>query len=222
MSSSLITFSKITPGNRAGAVDLVGYRLPFPKNLSVSSQFDWESPELGMIGQMISGLSGVDDFSVGALGSRVYREAESGLAEAAGGIGQGVQRRRNVSKNPKEEVLFKGVSHREFPLEWDLAPLTESDVLSTMEFLKEIYRHASPTIAPSGAYFNYPDTVNVKVEDEGGITLNRNECAITEIDTNLTPDGVWASFKNGLPVHVTVTVQFKELVLPHKDNVVFE
>lgn len=229
----MITFSKLTSGNKAGAVPLFGYVLPFPKNIQVDTEFNWEPEALGIIGSAIYNTG--SDATVGQQIKSVIEKvsAQAGpaiaanlgmsLGEATGltGVAAAALARAGLALNPKEEVLFKGTRHRRFNLTFEFAPMSASDAATTMAFLKELHERAAPGLEGEGVFFSYPERVDVKIQDQGGIILNRGNCAITSISVNLTPESVWASFKDGKPVHVICDISFIELKLPTKGNKIF-
>lgn len=238
--STLITFSKISNGNRRGAVKILGVVLPFPREVTVETAYDWQTEELGVIGSAVrdlgSGMSTADYSAAGmksaltSLGEKISSKeswgagaeavALAGAAGAAGGdglISTGLAG-AGISVNPKEEVLFKGVKHRAFTLTFDLAPLTKADSVATMQFLSKLHEFAAPALIGGGAFFKYPGTLDVTIMGTDGVVLDRGNCAIAGINCNMTPDSVWASFENGKPVHIMLAISFIELTLPVSDR----
>jgi hypothetical protein len=235
MSSTLVTFSKLSKGNLASPVEFaeIGYSLPFPRGVEISTEYNWEPEALGIIGSAI--FRGNNDFgamksgldSLKGIGEKIYSQA-SGIAAGLVGAGDSgsaasaVLGNQKMASNPKEEVLFKGVKHRRFELTFDLAPLTAKDSLAVMSFLSKLHEFAAPELTGGGAFFKYPGTVNIVIRGDGsgggGVTINRGNCAIISINCNLSPESIWASFRNGKPVHVVVTIGFCELNLPTKDT----
>lgn len=220
--SSLITFSKLTGGNKIGAVTVYGFSLPFPRNMEIETEYLWEAEELGMTGSAIKN-GNFDVTSMGgakkALTDAGYGIIASATSAASGsGLGAGFASANGVAVNPKEEVLFKGVKHRRFNMVFDLAPLSAVDSAITMLFLRELHVRAAPTLIGGGAFYKYPETVAVVVRGNGGVVVNRGNCAITAINCNLSPDQIWAAFSSGYPVHVIVSISFMELDLPTADK----
>lgn len=231
--SSMITFSKLTAGNRQGAVPLFGYVLPFPKTVSVQTQFSWEPEALGIIGSAIYNTGSTESTGgmirdvLAKIGSQAGPAIAANLANSigeatglGGAAGAGLARAK-LALNPKEEVLFKGTKHREFDMTFEFAPMTSTDAAVMMAFLKDLHERAAPGLEGEGVFFTYPETVDIKVQDRGNIILNRGNCAITSIDVDLTPEQVWASFTDGKPVHVICKISFIELKLPTKGNKIF-
>ena len=230
--SSLVTFQKLSRGNLAAPVELaeVGYSLPFPRNVEIQTEYQWEPESLGIIGSAI--YRGNNDFgslksgieSAQAIGEKIYSQASGFAAQLAGagagdsGLAAAALGSQGLASNPKEEVLFKGVRHRRFDLTFDLAPLTAKDSIAVMSFLSKLHEFAAPDIVGGGAFFKYPGTVTVVIRGDGsgggGVTINRGNCAIVSIQCNMSPESIWASFRNGKPVHVVVTIGFIELNLP--------
>ncbi len=225
---SLVTFNKLSSGNRAAPTTIGGltYSLPYPRELRIRTDYGWKSTALGTSGSAVAsaikaqGDSGYNMDAVFAFGQKIYDQSGAVAAGIAGGISEGAAAGASFATrqiiNPKLEVLFEGVTHREFELTFDLAPTTAVDSVNTIDFLKQLHLKAAPD-TDLDAFMKYPETVTVVIAGEGTV-INRGNCAITSIDANLTPDGVWATFKNGKPVHVTVTIGFLELQLPTKAN----
>ncbi len=244
--STLITFNKISNGNRRGAVSILGVILPFPREVKLETAYDWQTEELGQIGSALrsmgSSLGSVDYTSSGiktalsnlkdkilstdlqSAGSSLASGLESAVIAGAAGVAGGdglapaALSGAGIAVNPKEEVLFKGVKHRNFALTFDLAPLTRADSVATMKFLTELHKFAAPELIANDAFFKYPGTLDITIMGTDGVVLDRGNCAITGIDCNMTPDSVWSTFENGKPVHIMLTINFVELTLPTKDT----
>lgn len=222
--STLITFNKVSNGNRRGAVKILGAILPFPREVTIETGYDWQPEALGVLGSaLMNAEGGIDSAkdvyeSSKAIGEKIFAEIKSvsaGVAQdAGGGIAAGAFANKGLAINPKEEVLFKGVKHRAFSLTFDLAPLTKADSLATMQFLTKLHEFAAPKLTGGGAFFKYPGTLNITIMGTDGVVLDRGNTAITNINCNMTPDSVWASFENGKPVHIILNIGFLELTLP--------
>ena len=237
---SLITFNALSAGNRASPTTIgeLSFSLPFPREVSVRTAYGWETTELGTIGSIAKNTSknfGADGTIGGAVkqfGNAVMAQKESIALQTAQGIADRLGRTDTSSTlssalagqglliNPKLEVLFRSVSHRQFELTFDLAPTTATDSVNIITFLKELHVFAAPSLPNENApYFEFPKTTTVVIGDgAGGVTINRGNCCITSLDCNLSPQGLWASFRNSKPVNVVVTIGFLEMQLPTKEN----
>jgi hypothetical protein len=189
-----------------------GVALSSSKNFNVSTG-NWESAAKSFVEGVYSQK---EKIGLATLSSILGGRDDTASAVDAGLAGQG------LFLNPKLEVLFRGVKHREFELIFDLAPTTATDSIKVITFLRDLHIFAAPDLPGDKAFFEFPKTTTVVIKGDGasggGVTLNRGNCAITGIDCNMTPDGVWASFKNGQPVHISITIKFLEMNLPTKDN----
>lgn len=228
MTSTVITFNKLTSGNRVGAVNIFGVKLPFPRNMEVETEYMWEAEELGMVGSALArgGFNNLDVTSMDSLKAHASQmgslAAEGALASAVGAatsfspLAAGALAGNRSQVNPKEEVLFKGVKHRRFNMIFDLAPFTPGDSVAIFAFLKKLHMLAAPEILGGSSFYKYPKTLSVVVNGGEGIVVNRGNCAITGINVNLSPEQIWAVTRTGQPVHIVVNISFIELDLPSR------
>lgn len=247
MAGSLITFNKLSAGNRSSPTEIseLTFSLPFPKEVIIDTEYAWEPTEFGVkeflafgaaqaVGADTAGQAG-SAFSNGILSQLpevAGRAAARGLAAVGRNGIAGISNNLPIVNaalagagklvNPKLEVLFKGVQHRTFDLVFDIAPTTATDSVNLFKFLKKLHEFAAPDLIAGGAFFDFPKTTKVVIRGDGSgggeVTIDRGNCAITRINVNMTPDGVWASFRNGKPVHVLIAIGFLELDLPTKEN----
>lgn len=235
---SLITFNALSAGNRASPTTIgsLSYNLPYPREISIRTAYGWETTELGTIGSIAMntsknfGADGTIGSAVTQFGQAIKAQSDSIALQTAQGITDRLGRTDSSSTlsaalagqgkliNPKLEVLFRSISHRQFELTFDLAPTTAADSVNIISFLKELHVFAAPSLASKDApFFDFPATTTVVIGDGGGgVTINRGNCVITNLDCNLSPQGLWASFKNSKPVNVVVTIGFLEMDLPTK------
>ena len=72
------------------------------------------------------------------------------------------------------------------------------------------------------AFIAVPNLVNVAFMSGSGINENVPQykmCAITNVDVNYTPDGAWATYGDGSPVAIQLTVSFQETKLLFSEDV---
>ena len=163
--------------------------------------------------------------ALGDIGSQAATRVKHHLADAVGsglfgtdGASQFLDGASGKLYNPRDVVLFEGIKHRKFNVSFNFAPTSRDASLNLRKFLINIHEHATPDI--KGQYFTYPDFMGFQiVNKEGDPILDRGEVVVTSLNCNYTPDGVWATFKNGQPVHVTLDVTFQERELPTKSTI---
>lgn len=220
--------SKSTEGGSGFGTTIKGvssYILPFPAEVSIQTDFGWESLEVGILGTELIASGGDISNAIGnslnaasltALGAKVKSAGLDVLRDNAGVAALGAQK---LALNPKKEVLFTGVDHRQFRLTWRIAPLNAAESIASYNFIKELHRAASPGLTSDSIFFTYPNTAHVIIIDNGEPVLDRQQCAIISIDCNFTPDGLWATFNNtNKPIHIELTVGFMEMQVPTKST----
>ena len=203
------------------ATHLVNYSiyLPFPTVIQVGTNYIWESQEMG-VGADLVGMFNQGTPSKEDLTALVERTGSQMLASLGGSASQRAFKDRRIALNPKEEMLFKGVDFRQFSLTWELMPTSAQESQAYADAIEKMHEMAAPALIDNGTFFEYPKTTSVIVKKAGGREIiNRPDSAITNINVDLTPDGIWSQLKDGRPVHTRLTIEFKELTLPTKDNV---
>ena len=205
--------------SQATHITAIQILLPFPTSINVDTEYDWGGEEMGVAADFVKQFSSRSGITTDDLKANLQRSAET-IAQAVGGNANSARnalRRRTL--NPKEEMLFNGVTFRRFQLNWNLIPTTAAESLAYAQAIEELHKLAAPDLG-SSHFFTYPETTKVFVQKEGGAPIiDRGDCAITRISVDLTPDGIWAQLKDGRPVNTALSIDFVELKLPTKDNV---
>lgn len=226
---TLLEFESFSTSHGGNGSDSVrgsngAFALPFPKEVAIRSDYGWESLELGIFGENVMESGGDLGDAISASVSKESWEAikakiKVGTADLLrSNAGTAALAGEGIAINPKKSVLFTGVDHRSFNLEFAIAPLTAGESAAAYEFIKQLHVAVAPDLTGSEVFFTYPDIVRVSIYDGSKLVLDRQECAVTAIDCNLTPDALWATFTDGNPVHIRLTITFKELQLPTKKN----
>lgn len=213
--------------------------LPVPTEINFETPIEWSADELGVLGAAVSQIDTNRSFeenlknltseeSLRKYGNRALsnltREASQAATNGAG-LFKAFEARRGQITNPRESIFFDGVKHRAFDLTWNIAPMNENQVRNVMQFLKVIHYLALPNPTSDGSYLQYPSLFEVKIKDVTSrgpsdlTVLDRGLCAVTNIQCNYTPDGIWASYVGGNPVRLELTMSFLEIELPLKRNV---
>ena len=144
---------------------------------------------------------------VNAFGGNV--SSESILSRATGQI-----------LNPNLELLFQGSNIRSFPFTFDFAPRDRREA----QEIKGIIRAFKQSMVPrtdssggpiaSGIFIKSPKVflISYKSGNKAHPFLNRfKACALLDMNISYTASGTYATYQDGTPVHMNMTLIFKEL-----------
>lgn len=209
----------ITLGGQTWTFDL-------PQTISYSTEYGWETMELGTAGLLAQSFDKMPEDPNGfqkVMGSINQEDASAAAMRAfmqtnAFNLGALAQKKGQKAPNPKEAVMFKGVSFRSYSLEFLIAGDSSADVKEKIVAVNEMQRAAAPELTDKQYFFTYPDTGTLTIKDAGTQIIKRRDVAVTNIESNLTPNGYFATWSKGGPVTFTLTVGFTELHLPTKDR----
>lgn len=126
--------------------------------------------------------------------------------------------------NPNVELMYGGTDLRNFTLNFKLVPRDATESSTIKQICNQFKRAMLPKLDPGNVFggtspgtfkgfVGVPDLCRVafmkgSVEHEG---LPRFKmCAITQVDVNYTPDGTYATYFDGQPVAIQLSVSFQE------------
>lgn len=188
--------------------------------------------------EILSGAGGgaAKGMQVGALGRSIL--AATGSAEGEGLIAAAgldrllaltqfgvpaetiLSRVAGVVPNDNLELLFGGPALRSFSVSYRLTARSEREA----KMIRKIIRFFKQTMAPrkrSGAagqqsvFLGTPRVYSIKFLTSGGAEIEGvskfKTCALTNFQTDYTPDGQWMAYDQGQPVSTRITLAFTEL-----------
>ena len=119
--------------------------------------------------------------------------------------------------NPNLELLFKGPALRPFNFTFQMGARNENDSLQIMEILRFFKQGSAPQRTAAQMLIKAPHTFQIEYLHRGpngckNKFLNEiKECALLSVGVNYTPNNNYATFANGAPVSIELTLGFKEL-----------
>ena len=116
------------------------------------------------------------------------------------GISKAVQSKFGVTYNPNKTLFFDGISQRSFTMSFDIVPTSREMSSACAMAIKQMRVKASPSYSDTRAFFTYPSYFALTVVANGKAVLEYFKCALTNIGTNLTPNGVMSWHDDGKPV----------------------
>jgi hypothetical protein len=125
---------------------------------------------------------------------------------------------RNVARtvNPQIEMMFRGSQNRTFLMEFRFQPRNEKERDAIQDIIFLFRRYAAPDLAEDGfgSYFIPPGEFDIQYyfKNEENKYIGRiSTCVLQKIDVNYASAGQWATFADGQPVEILVTLQFAEV-----------
>ena len=205
--------------------------LPVPGGITDQNNADWgdgranplQVAGLDIAGSAIaSGLEGGGTAAANQLKGLAKSATEAkkllGGFFAAGAVGldpnEVLARTQGAVINPNLELLFKGPALRPFNFTFQMGARNEGDSLQIMEILRFFKQGSSPQRTQAQMLIKAPHTFQIEYLHRG--TKNKflneiKECALLSVGVNYTPNNNYATFANGAPVSVELTLGFKEL-----------
>ena len=126
--------------------------------------------------------------------------------------------------NPNTEVLYQGPQLRTFSLSYKMFARSKAEADIISKICKNFKKAVLPASSKDGEknLIGVPKVVEVKFyhkNTEHPFVHKYKPCALGGVDVNLTPDGSWATYKEGQPIATQLTLQFQELKLLYEDDI---
>ena len=237
-----------------GKKEILGtIKLPIPQNIKDLNATGWGEDSLnsaaayavaatggimfkegGFIGNIIDSIkqTGTDIKNV-AQDSTVQKGIQSQFTSATANLlganttASGLlSRAEGVILNPNKELLFNGVSLRDFSFAFDLAPRDSDDAEQIKQIIRVLKINMSPVtgdiknssgnITGKGLFLRSPNVFQLRYMTGGGEHKFLNKfklMALTNISVNYTGSGTYMTYndEDKTPVHMQMMLNFKEL-----------
>jgi len=139
--------------------------------------------------------------------------------------------------NPNTELLFNNIDLRNFSLNFKLVPRSTDEAAEVRGIVESFKKAMLPSKDP-GSLFDYnknSDNTGIKLGFIGVPKLCRvsfmkgsgehpylprfKMCAITSADVNYTPDGAYATYYDGQPVAMSLSLSFQETKICFSEDI---
>jgi hypothetical protein len=135
--------------------------------------------------------------------------------------------------NPNTELLFEGVDMRNFQLKFKLMPRNDGETIDINKIIRQFKKTMLPSkhagkvfgITNTGITNGFISVPNlVRVSFMHGPVEHPNlprfkMCALTQVDVNYTPDGTYATYQDGQPVAIELSLSFQETKLVFAEDI---
>ena len=213
----------------------------FPQALNVNDDVTYDTPELGPAGAAALGAINNGSSVLGALNSAIQeglrgitdifrgvntgtaakialaRAAQKGPASLNTAAAVGLQ----VKVNPNSRSVFNGVNIRQFPFNVTFTPRSMREASAVRQIIRKLKQSMAPkrgstTVANAsgGWLIQAPDAFILEYRRGKDIHpfLNKfKPTVLTSMSVNYTGAGTYASYADGNPVSLQVSLVFKEL-----------
>lgn len=200
---------------------------------TVSNDYQTKSitEALGKVGIVVEAGSSISDAlkSDKSLPATAYAAAYEAIAGAIGKkFGMDSQIMKDVgfqsqgyAVNPQFEQIYGSTAMREFQFVFNMAPRNVKEAECCLDIVRRFKYHASPSYTGGGGrYITPPSYFDIEFKYLGAQNPAMpliSTCVLKQIDVNYS-SGLeqFASFTDGKPIQITMTMQFVELEVMHK------
>jgi len=140
---------------------------------------------------------------------------------------------RGVILNPNAEVLYEAPNLRELGMVFKMVPQSQTEADNILKICQTFRKAAAPSYGVEDTtisgligedkdtnntlkgvnYIHVPKLCKFTFMTGGGVNkkiAQYKPCAMTRIDVNYTPDGTYATYSDGTPVAITLSLSFME------------
>ena len=155
----------------------------------------------------------------GSVVDLIKAKAAAAASNIAGGnvSAEGLRARATGTiTNQNTELLFNSVKMRAFDFSWDIVPRSDTEALEVKKIIKLLKTRLAPKNDRSGTtgFLNSPDIFRISYMKGGNAHPFLNAfkaCALSNMTVNYTASGTYATYDNGTPVHMNMSLKFQEL-----------
>ena len=153
--------------------------------------------------------------SMGTAGANIF--LSKGMGAGAVSVATG------LAANPKKEQAFKGVDFRTFSFDYQFFPRSEQEAQNVLNIVKQFKYHMHPEMKDDRNFlYLYPSEFDIAYYHGGVENMNihrHTSCVLTDLNINYTPNGVFTTYRNGMPTQINVAMTFKELAVLTKEKI---
>ena len=214
-------------------------RMAMPMSPKNEMQAQWDVTDFGSImGALVKngGAQGVIEMLKSADGSS---EAGQALLRTAAGtlnitkqLGVNLPLQSSIElmsrkvQNPFTETLFKTMNFRNFPFTFKFAPKNSQELLQALKIVNVFERYMTPEKSGTNLFLEYPAEFEIiyqyKNKENAYFTNFFNDTALVNFVVDYGSGGHYTAFQGteGAPSEITMSLNFKELTLLHRDSIV--
>ena len=163
----------------------------------------------------------IDQNTLTSLNTYVAAQAVSALGANVSAQGL-LTRSTGQVLNSNLELLFQGVNLRSFPFTFEFAPRSEAEAYQVKQIIRTFKQSMSPrsggagsgTNTNAGLFVSSPKVFQLEYKSGNNSHPFLNvfkPCALSDISINYTGSNTYTTYADGTPVHITMSLTFKEI-----------
>jgi hypothetical protein len=188
---------------------------------SVSYGVNYQDKDMGILGGFLTDVDSSSSMA-GAAALLQMAKLPSIIPGFAGGSPADLVSLASKAKtNPFREVLFEGVDYRKFNFKYKFMPKNKNESEKVRGIISLFKEHMHPELAGDGFFYIYPSEFEIEYKfngQENGYFNRIANCVLTDMTVDYGGDQ-FASFNNGAPSEINLTLSFRELELLTKDTI---
>ena len=218
--------------------------LPMPSNIQDANSVSWGEEKMNSLTADVLDIIG-DTQNINLFGdnTNTFKSLESKVSTfldtKAGGVVDIIKRQlaaeavnifgANVSAdqilarqsgqifNPNLELLFNGVSLREFRFSFKMTPRDENERNNIIKIIRTLkkYMSAKKEGDDKNLYLNTPNVFDLAYMQGGGkhpFLHSFKPCALKSVSVNYTGENVYATYGDGTPISLVMDLNFQEII----------
>ena len=140
-------------------------------------------------------------------------------------IDAAITRSTGLAINKNQQLLFNGITSRSFDFSWDIIPRSRKEAKQVKVILRLLKQSMSPQrngyATLKGLFLKSPDVFQLtymKGKEQHPFLNAFKPTALTGMSVNYTGSGTYATYYDGNPVHIKLTLSFSELTAIYRDD----
>ena len=147
-------------------------------------------------------------------------EAVGQAAESSGQLGAGftdlLLKSMGVAKNPHIEMVYQQTQQRQHNFIFDLIPRSQKEAVAIYNIINLFKAFAAPEVTnqSGGRYLIPPAQFDIKfyfMNKENQAIYRISTCVLNSVQYSYNPSGNWATFNDGVPLHIRLELSFTEV-----------
>ena len=220
---SLDTVSGAVAGGVAGAIKDIGEDVA-----KLGTTPKGQEKEYGMgnlrddVGKTIkkigTDLTRTNQGTLSEVGNTVTRALAAQAASLIPGVNvtgtQLLSRQNGTVINPNMTLLMNGPALRSFSFQFKMTPRDDREAKQVKSIIRSFKRNMAPKVSQGNVFLETPNVFELRYK-KGSEThpfLHRfKQCALNDITVNYTGENVYATYSDGTPISVIMSLAFTEL-----------